>query len=128
MVKISLGKVDKFDITVEVAPLPIKLPCAGEKWFMKVVIESGVTCGSELILINKFHCHQQGFFVSDVLDNGGRARITNIGPLIIFLIENPPQRYLKLWQQVLYSLAPRGWVHQSIGRFSNKGLKIWELQ
>jgi hypothetical protein len=41
-------------------------------------------------------------------------------------IENPPWRNLKLWHQVLYSLAPKGWVHQSIGPFSNKGHNIWE--
>jgi hypothetical protein len=64
-------KVDKFNITVEVAPLPIKPPHAGDKWFMQVMIVPGVTCASELIQINKFCCHQQVLFVSDVLDAGG---------------------------------------------------------
>ncbi len=32
-------KIYKFDITVEVAPLPIEPPCGGDKWFMQAVIK-----------------------------------------------------------------------------------------
>jgi hypothetical protein len=66
-------KIDKFNITVDVAPLPIKPPNARDKWFTQAVIEAGVACASKLIQINKFCCHQQVLFVSDVLDAVGRA-------------------------------------------------------
>jgi hypothetical protein len=45
-------KVYKFNITVEIAPLPIKPPHEGDKWFMQAVIESGLTNAEEIIQIN----------------------------------------------------------------------------
>jgi hypothetical protein len=39
-------KFDKVNITVEIAPLPVKPLYVGDKWFMQEVIESGVTCAS----------------------------------------------------------------------------------
>jgi hypothetical protein len=109
------GKVDKFNITEENAPLPIEPPCAGDKWFMQAVIKSGVTCASELIQINKFCWYQQVLLVSDVLAARGRVldkRYLELRPdnknwsTLIFPIENPLQRNLKLWKEVLYSLDP----------------------
>jgi hypothetical protein len=35
-------KVDKFDIMVEIAPLPMVPPQKGDKWFMQAVIEAGL--------------------------------------------------------------------------------------
>ncbi len=108
-------KVNNFNITIEVAPLPIKPPCAGDKWFMQAVIESWVTCASELIQIDKFHCHQRVLFDSDVLDARDRTLDKQYlehqqdhknWSTLIFPIENPPRRNLKLWQQVLSSQAP----------------------
>jgi hypothetical protein len=36
-------KVDKFDITVKIAPLPMEPPREGDKWFMQAVVEAGFT-------------------------------------------------------------------------------------
>jgi hypothetical protein len=128
-------KVYKFNITVEIALLPIKPPREGDKWFMQAVIESGLTNAEELIQINHYRCHQQVLFVSEVLDASGKAidkqylecRKDHINwSVLIFPIENPPRKNLKLWQQVLYSLAPRGRVQQQVGHFLTKGHKIWE--
>jgi hypothetical protein len=47
-------KVDTFNIMVEVAPLHIKPPHMGERWFLQAVKESGVTCASEPMQINRF--------------------------------------------------------------------------
>jgi hypothetical protein len=47
-------KVDKFNITVEIAPLPIRPPREGDKWFMQAVIEAGVTNADKLVKINRF--------------------------------------------------------------------------
>ncbi len=66
-------KVDKFNITVEIAPLPIRPPQEGDKWFMQAVIEAGVTNADELVKINRFQYHQQVLFVSDILDAGGKC-------------------------------------------------------
>jgi hypothetical protein len=55
--KLIWEKVDKFNITVEIAPLPISPPCEGDKWLMKAVIKTGVTNLKELVKINRFRCH-----------------------------------------------------------------------
>jgi hypothetical protein len=81
-------KVYKFNITVEIAQLPIKPPCKGEKWFMQAVIESGLTNAEELIQINHYRCHQQVLlsqtFWMPVIkpstsDTSNVGRITSIG-------------------------------------------------
>ncbi len=36
-------KVSKLNITVEIAPLPVCPPCKGDKWFMQVAVEAGIT-------------------------------------------------------------------------------------
>ncbi len=66
-------KVYKFNISVEIALLPIKPPSERDKWFMQVVIESGLTNAEELIQIDCYRCHQEVLFVSDVLDASGKA-------------------------------------------------------
>jgi hypothetical protein len=66
-------KVDKFDVTVKIAPIPIDPPRMGDRWFMRAVIEAGYRRPEELEIINRFRCHQQVIHVSDVLDAGGRC-------------------------------------------------------
>jgi hypothetical protein len=128
-------KVDKFNITVEIALLPISSPRKGDKCFMKAVIKAGVTNLEELVKINRFRCHQQVLFVSDILDAGGkclnkkylkRRQDDESWSTLIFPIKNPPRRHKRLWEQVLYSLVPQHWANQSVGRFLTKGHKIWD--
>jgi hypothetical protein len=71
-------KASKFDITIEIAPLPIRPPREGGKWFMKAVKENGVTDPGEWAVINRFRCHQQILFLLDVLDAGGKSWKGNI--------------------------------------------------
>jgi hypothetical protein len=66
-------KVSKFNITIEIAPLPINPPRAGNKWFMQAIRESGVMDPKELAIINRACCHQQVLFLSDVLNAGGKS-------------------------------------------------------
>jgi hypothetical protein len=66
-------KVDKFDITGELVPLPMDPPCAGDKWFMWAVIEAGFTLSNELAIINCFCCHQEVVHLSDIFNAGGRC-------------------------------------------------------
>jgi hypothetical protein len=64
-------KVDRFDITIEIAPLPIWPPQEGDWWFMQSVIKSGaVTNLEEFLIINRVRCHQQVLITSDILDAG----------------------------------------------------------
>jgi hypothetical protein len=63
-------KVDKFWITVEIAPLPVSTPREGDKWFMQAAMEAGVTDPNKQRILNQFHCHQQVLYVSDVMDAG----------------------------------------------------------
>jgi hypothetical protein len=64
-------KVDKFNITMEIASLPMDLPQTGDKWFMQVVEEAGFTLEKEKEIINHFQRHQEVVHLSDVLDAGG---------------------------------------------------------
>jgi hypothetical protein len=66
-------KVDKFDVTVEIAPIPIDPPRMGDRWFMQAVIKVGYRRREELEILNRFQCHQQVIHVSDVLETGGRV-------------------------------------------------------
>jgi hypothetical protein len=128
-------KVMMFSITVEIAPLPVCPPREGDKWFMQAAMDAGVTNTDELRILNRFCCHQQVVYVSDVLDAGGKClnrrylghrKHTEICSTLIFPQEKPPNKHLKLWRQVLYAIAPRGRLQDQIGRFTTKGCKIWE--
>ena len=66
-------KVKMFNITVEIAPLPVGPPRVGDKWFMQVAMEAGITNTEEQRILNRFRCHQQVLYVSDVLDAGGKC-------------------------------------------------------
>jgi hypothetical protein len=68
-----LEKVDEFDVTVEIAPIPIDPPRMGDRWFMRAVIKAGYRRPEELEIINCFRCYQQVIHVSDVLEARGRC-------------------------------------------------------
>jgi hypothetical protein len=36
---------------------------------------------------------------------------------LVFPQEKPPKKHLHLWRQVLYAIAPRGWVQNWVERF-----------
>jgi hypothetical protein len=96
-------KVDKFNITIEVATMPIEPPQEGDKWFMQAAMEAGVTNPIKLVKLNKYRCHQQVLYVSDILDAGGkcldkcyltwRQEKENWSNLI-FPTEKPPQGHI----------------------------------
>jgi len=125
----------RFNITIEIAPLPIKPPWEGDKWFMQAAMEAGITNPIKLIKLNKYWCHQQVLYVSDILDAGGKCLnkryLTRLckeenWSSLIFPTEKNPQGHILLWRQVLYAVAPRGRVQNRVGRFLNKGHKVWE--
>jgi hypothetical protein len=121
-------KVDKFRIMVEIAPLPVCPPKEGDKykWFMQAVIEAGVTDPNKQRIFNRFGCHQQVLYVSNVLDAGGKCLAKNYldhqkpdkpGSTLVFPQEKPPKKHLHLWRQVLYAIAPQGRVQNWVGHF-----------
>ncbi len=103
---------------------------------MQAVIEAGVvTTEEEFIIINRYQGHQQVLFASNILDMGGKCidkkylkqwQEGESWSTLIFPIEKPPRGHIRLWEQVLYSLAPRGWACQWVGQFLTKGHKIWD--
>jgi hypothetical protein len=108
-------KVTKFNIRVEIAPLPVSPPREGKKWFMQAAVEAGIMNPDKLRILNQFCCHQQVLYVSDVLDAGGKClnrrylnhhKHTKTWSNLIFPQEKPPNKHLKLWRQALYSIAP----------------------
>ncbi len=66
-------KLDKFNITMEIAPLPMDPLRTGDKWFMQAVEEADFTSEKEKEIINRFRCHQEVVHLPDVLDAGGRC-------------------------------------------------------
>ncbi len=125
----------KFDVSIEIAPLPIEPPWEGDKWFMQVAMEAGVTIPTELLHLNRYRCHQQVLYLSDILDAGGkcldkryltRRHEEEKWSSLIFPTEKPSQGHILHWPQVLYAIAPRGRVHNRVGRFLSKGHKVWE--
>jgi hypothetical protein len=132
--KLIWEKADNFNVTIEIATMPIDPPWEGDKWFMQAAMEAGVTNPIKLVKLNKYRCHQQVLYVSDILDAGGkcldkryltqRQEEENWSNLI-FPTEKPPQGHISLWCQVLYAVAPRGRVQTRVSRFQQKGHKIW---
>jgi hypothetical protein len=115
--------------------MPIDPPWEGDKWFIQAAMEAGVTNTIELVKLNKYRCHQQVLYVSDILDAGGkcldkryltRRQEEEYWSNLIFPTEKPPQGHISLWHQVLYAVAPRGRVQTRVGKFQQKGHKFWE--
>jgi hypothetical protein len=71
--KLIWEKVYRFNVTIEIETLLIKPPWEGDKWFMQAAMEAGITNPIKLIKLNKYWCHQQVLYVSDILDAGGKC-------------------------------------------------------
>ncbi len=71
--KLIWEKVHKFNVSIEIAPLPIEPPREGDKWFMQVAMEAGVTSPTELLQLNRYRCHQQVLYLSNILDAGDKC-------------------------------------------------------
>jgi hypothetical protein len=105
--------VDRFNITVDIAALPITPPREGDWWFMQHVMDFGVvTCQEELVTLNRVRCHQQVFFLSDILEAGGncldRKYLSRRMPhetwsTLTFPLEKPNRSQIKPWEQVLFA-------------------------
>jgi hypothetical protein len=98
-------------------------------------MEAGFTREDELLALNRFRCHQQVLYLSDVLDAGGRSidqkyrarrSPTESWSHYIFPTENLPARHIQLWHQALDAIAPRGWVTQWLHNYRELGHKRME--
>jgi hypothetical protein len=101
---------------------------------MKVFVECGYT-DNELGRFTRVRCNHQVLFYFEVFDVGESAldrRYLESWPpgatwsTLIFLQESPPAKDYRIWQQALGLIAPRGSPQQHLGKFINKGHKIWE--
>ena len=124
-------KVSKFSVKIETMPLPIQPPREYDGWFMQLVEDSGQFDDKEKEILNRFRCHQQVLFLSDIMDAGGRSidsRYLNRRPdneqwsTLIFPIENPPRKHIHLWKQAVLAIRRR------VGKFNLKSFKIWEYR
>ncbi len=88
-----------------------------------------------LIRLNRVRCHQQAVFILDVLNASGKAidrryltrrQKGELWSTLIFPQERPPDKDFKLWENALFCIAPRGRLQDHIGKFVEKGHKIWE--
>jgi hypothetical protein len=84
---------------------------------MQATIDAGYRTPEELMIINRFQCHQQVVHDLDILDARGRCfnkkylscqRDEELWSMLIFPIEKPPQGHLRLWKEVLLAIALQG--------------------
>ena len=124
-------KVSMFSVTIDVIPLPIQPRREGDGWFMQAIEDSKLFDEEEKVILNRFRCHQQVLFISDIMDAGGRtvdSRYLNLRPIneqwshLVFPIECPPRKHLGLWKQAIMSIKRR------LGKFKDKSFKIWDYR
>jgi hypothetical protein len=127
-------KVEKFLVRVEILELPLKFSREWDNWLI-AVFENADYDEKALIHLNRVRCHQQALFISDVLGASGktidRRYLTwrqkgETWSTLIFPQERPPDKDFKLWESALFSIAPRGRLQDCIGKFVEKGHKIWD--
>jgi hypothetical protein len=84
---------------------------------MQAAMEAGVTNLIELAKLNKYHCHQQVLYVSDVLDAGGKCLDKQYlnqhheeenRSSLIFPTEKPPQGHISLLATSTICSGPKG--------------------
>jgi hypothetical protein len=130
-------KVNKLDITEEIAPLPMVPPREGDKCFMQAVVEADFMSAQEMKILNRFCCHQEVIYLLDVFDAGGRCLDRRYLDrrnqdekwlTLIFLLEKTLQGHLRRWRKCPYALAPCGRPIQRVGAFKVDGHKIWDWQ
>ena len=93
---------------------------------MRALIDAGFTDDEELRVLNRFRCHQQVLYLSDVLEANGQSlnkrylhkrQPSETWSKILFPNENPPNRHLMLWRTALEALAPRGRAETRLGDY-----------
>ena len=126
-------KVDLFNLTVTIKSLPLRPPRENDEWMMILFKNEGYT-DDELVRLNRVRCHQQVLFYSDIFDIRGRSihrRYRTKRPIgekwsdLIFPNEKPPGKDLRLWNDAIDCIAPRGIPKRRLGRRTVKGHKIW---
>ena len=70
-------KVSMFAVKIETMPLPIQPPRDNDGWFMQLIVDSTQFDDKEMEILNRFRCHQQVLFLSDIMDAGGRSVDSN---------------------------------------------------
>jgi hypothetical protein len=93
--------------------------------------------GKEFLPLNCFRIHLQVLFLSDAMDTSEKSikqqymRLRAQGETwstLVYQQERPPARDVKLQQSALLAIVHRGWLQDRLGRFINKGHKIWPWQ
>ena len=112
-------------------PIPLQPPREQDGWFMQAIEDTGAFNEEEQRCINRFRCHQQVLFLSDIMDAGGqsidekylhRRPINEQWSKLVFSTKNPPRNHLSLWRNALHTLK------RKLGKFITPPFKIWEYQ
>jgi hypothetical protein len=125
-------KMQALHLRIEIGNIDLEPPREGDAWFMEELFWMQYD-KDELTRLNRVCLHQQILFLSDILDARGTAinrkylqwclrskRWLNI----TFLLEDPPEKDFRLWEQALFRLGA-GWQGQGRMReFKCPGHKI----
>ncbi len=98
-------------------------------------MEAGFLDEDELRTLNRFRCHQQVLYLSDILEANGktlnnsylqRRQSHKTWSTILFPNENPPNRHLGLWRSALDALVPQGRLDHWLGAFKHNSHTVKE--
>jgi hypothetical protein len=67
-------KIDLFNLTVKIKPLPLRFPWTNDNWLMLIFVKTGYSNG-DLVRLNRVCCHQQVLFYSDIERQDDRQKI-----------------------------------------------------
>ncbi len=125
-------KIDLFNLTLKIKPLPLQFPWTNDDWLMLIFVKTGYSNG-DLVRLNRVRCHQQVLFYSDIFD--ARGRLINrryrtkraqreSWSTLIFPVERPPSRDFCLWLEVLEDIALHGIPRRRLGKRIEAGHKV----
>jgi hypothetical protein len=132
--KLLWEKVDMFLVCIEILELPLKFPREQDNWLM-AAYENADYDGKALVCLNRVRCYQHAIFISGMLDASRKGinrkylmqhQKGESWSTLIFLQEKPPDKDFKLWENALLCIALRGQLQDCIGKFVERGHKIWE--
>lgn len=112
--------------------IELPFPRDGDEWIMNLFEDCGYS-PKELLQLNRVRIHQQVLFLTDVLCVKGKSidpKYKKLRPdderwsRLIFPYEEPNRSDLKLWNEALRQVAPRGHPSRRLGNWNHAGHKM----
>ena len=123
-----------FNVAVSYNEKLVTLPRERDQWLMQMFVSAGFS-KDDLVRLNRVRLHQQALFLSCVLGASGKTldlkyltkrKEEEQWSTLVFPKEKPPRRDFALWKLALRQVVPIGGIPDRLGRFINRGYKIWE--